>query len=150
MMVSPALHIYIKRLEDLTSSELFEIFKLRCEVFVVEQNCIYADIDNQDKTALHVVATARGEIAGTARIIEKDQAFRIGRVVVHPAHRNKKLASQMMHDILDYLKRTHPGMRCSLSAQTHLIGFYQSHGFELTGTYYLEDSIPHADMELIL
>ncbi|GGL06573.1 GNAT family N-acetyltransferase [Mangrovihabitans endophyticus] len=131
---------------DLDAATVYAIMKLRCDVFVVEQKCYYADLDGRDTEpgTRHVWLTRDAQIAAYLRILDLDTpgAARIGRVVTAPAARGSGLAGRLMTHALTVI-----GERPSrLSAQAHLTGFYARFGYTAEGPEYLEDGIPHVPM----
>jgi len=139
----------IRTLDELTSHELYELIRLRVDVFVVEQNCPYAELDGLDLNAHHVLGhDEEGRLMACARILPPDHGGlpHIGRVVVHPSARGKGLAHELMTFSLDALHRIHGTRRSELAAQAHLAGFYAAHGYERIGATYDLDGIPHMDM----
>ncbi|HEY0977580.1 MAG TPA: GNAT family N-acetyltransferase [Flavobacteriales bacterium] len=148
-MNNNGLHWRIAAFDALTVHELHDVLRLRTDVFVVEQNCAYAEVDGADPTALHVMGrTTDGALAAYARVLApgSDGLPHIGRVVVHPDHRGAQHARQCMQQALDAVIRTYGSPRCALSAQAHLEGFYASLGFQATSAVYPLDGIPHIDM----
>lgn len=144
------MRIIIKAFHELTAEELYQILKLRADVFVVEQECIYPDCDGKDRNAYHLYVEKNGIIQGYLRILEKGQTFdtvAIGRVVVRSESRGSGLARHMMKKALvfaaDYLHER----VVKIAAQEYLTEFYASLGFERISEPYLEDGIPHVDME---
>ncbi len=138
-----------KDFNTLTKTELYAILALRVQVFCVEQNCPYQDIDDQDQQAQHVFTKDNDIIMAYARIIKgKQETYHIGRVVVDERHRKKGLATIIMQACIDELKSK--AKRVEISAQSYLTDFYQGLGFKSMGEYYLEDDIPHEKMQLIL
>ena len=139
----------IRTLDELSALELYELIRLRVDVFVVEQNCPYAELDGLDLNAHHVLGhDEEGRLMACARILPPEHGGlpHIGRVVVHPAVRGKGLAHQLMTTALDALHRIHGSRRSELAAQAHLEAFYAAHGYERTGADYDLDGIPHVDM----
>jgi ElaA protein len=139
----------IRTLDELSARELYELIRLRVDVFVVEQNCPYAELDGLDLSAHHVLGhDEEGRLMACARILPPDHGGlpHIGRVVVHPAVRGKGLAHELMTIALDALHRIHGSRRSELAAQAHLEAFYAAHGYERTGADYDLDGIPHVDM----
>lgn len=141
--------IVVKTFEELTNKELYDLLRLRSEVFVVEQDCIYPDIDGKDQMALHVVGTKNGEIVAYARIFKPgDYAYEasIGRVVVKKNQRKfgygKDIMKEAIHGIHEHFNE---GV-IHVSAQMYLERFYHELGFEQAGDGYLEDGIPHIGM----
>ncbi|GAA0551625.1 GNAT family N-acetyltransferase [Paractinoplanes ferrugineus] len=129
---------------DLDTTTLYGILKLRSEVFVVEQNCVYGDLDGRDLEpgTRHVWFEHDGEIRAYLRLLQDGEAQRIGRVVTSSKARGHGLAGRLMTEALRIV-----GHRPSvLEAQSHLTGFYARFGFEPTGPEYLEDGIPHTPM----
>jgi ElaA protein len=129
---------------DLDTTTLYALLKLRNDVFVVEQNCVYADLDGRDTEpgTRHVWISRGDQIPGYLRILDDGDAQRIGRVVVAPAARGAGLAQRLMTEALTVI-----GNRPSvLDAQAHLARFYAGLGYRQTGPEYLEDGIPHVPM----
>ncbi len=139
----------IKSFYALTLDELYDVLKLRTDVFVVEQRCAYAELDGEDKNAMHLIGCCQNEMACYARIFApKDSAVgcaKIGRVVVHPKYRGCAIAYQLMTTAMEYCDAQY-GSDIRISAQAHLSQFYQNLGFQVIGAEYLEDGIAHIDM----
>jgi len=120
-------------------------------VFVLEQNCPYQDVDENDLIAEHLMVLEKDRLIAYARILAPDQASnypRIGRVVVHPDFRGKKLGQSLMKRAIEKCKQDYPGLDIKISAQNHLQNFYKELGFVSVGEVYLEDNIPHIAMKL--
>jgi ElaA protein len=144
-----ALNFKIKNFNELTIHELYEILQLRSEVFVVEQNCVYQDIDGKDTKAMHLIGTLDNKMVAYARLFNKGQYFEnasIGRVVVDSKHRNLNFGHDLMRNAMDAIKQHFETTKISISAQLYLKKFYESHGFTQIGDGYLEDGIPHIKM----
>lgn len=139
--------IFIKQFKELTLPELYTILKLRVDVFVVEQNCPYPELDNEDQKAVHLFIKEEGKVVSYLRIITTQAKTRIGRVLTHKDHRDKKLSSKLMKEVMRYSKQNYPNKPILLSAQEHLQYFYGKFGFVPISKMYLEDGIPHVDME---
>lgn len=138
----------IKRFNGLSPAEIYEILQLRSEVFVVEQNCVYQDIDGKDAKAIHVLGEIDGKIVAYARLFMPGDYFdeaSIGRVVVKPEFRDRKLGHDLMRESIAALAELGE-TRIAISAQLYLKKFYESHGFVAEGEPYLEDDIPHIRM----
>lgn len=139
--------IQLKTFQDLTLEQLYAILKLRVDIFVVEQNCPYPELDGEDADAVHLFMEKEGEIASYLRIITNQEKTRIGRVITHKEHRGKKLSSKLMEEAMRYASTHFPDKAVILSAQEHLQHFYAQFGFVAVSDMYLEDDIPHVDME---
>jgi len=135
---------------ELTTAELYEIIRLRVDVFVVEQDCPYSDLDNKDQGAMHYTYTLdSGRVVGYLRILDKGVSYNevsIGRVIIDPAYRALKLGHDIMKEALNFIEETMGERAVRISAQKHLEKFYSAHGFISTGKEYLEDGIPHVEM----
>lgn len=139
-----------KRFETLSSLELYELLKLRSEVFVVEQNCVYLDIDGKDEKALHLLGTFEDKIVAYARLFKPNDYFAeasIGRVVTHPNFRERKIGHILMREAIESIRIYFGESKITISAQLYLKKFYESHGFIQTSEMYLEDDIPHIEMK---
>ncbi len=140
----------IKRYNELTLDELYDLLSLRCEIFCLEQNCPYNDLDFRDKNAYHLIHTnENGEIVATLRITDKGVRFEeisIGRVVVSQKYRRSGLGTQIMRAALSYIKNELKQDTIRISAQAYLETFYNSLGFVRCSDEYLEDNIPHIEM----
>ena len=140
----------IKRFEALTTTELYDLLQLRSEVFVVEQNCVYQDIDYKDQKALHLIGEDYGQMVAYARLFKPKDYFdeaSIGRVVVKPTYRDKKLGHILMREAIYFIKSQFNQTKITISAQLYLKKFYESHDFIQTSETYLEDDIPHIQMK---
>ncbi len=138
----------IERFGELTVHELYALLRLRAGIFVVEQQCIYHDIDGLDQGSLHVLGMATDALVAYARILPPDahDLPHIGRVVVHADLRGRGLAGQLMEQCLSVLITTYGSRRSALAAQAYLEGFYARYGYTRQGPDYLLDGIPHVDM----
>jgi len=136
--------------DQLTVTDLYQILKLRQDVFVIEQECIYPDIDNMDSRCLHVFGKDRDSvIKAYLRIIPpgvKKNLPALGRVVVSPDARGNKTAYSLMKEGILISDQIYPGMDLFISAQQYLETFYLKLGFIKISDMYLEDGIPHIDM----
>ncbi|MEO0045347.1 MAG: hypothetical protein RL705_538 [Bacteroidota bacterium] len=139
----------IKRFETLSTKELYGILQLRAEVFIVEQNCVYQDIDGKDEKALHLIGEDNGQIVAYARLFKPHDYFEqasIGRVIVKETARSQKLGHLLMREAIQVIKSHFDQRKITISAQLYLKKFYESHGFIQTSEMYLEDDIPHIEM----
>lgn len=139
-----------KKFEALTHKEIFEIFKARCEVFVVEQNCHYQDVDNDDLNAFHLFAMADEKLTAYCRIYSFDDKIKIGRVLITKPFRGKNYGRALMLKALDFVKQNWKNATIQIQAQVYLKNFYQSLGFKPISEEYLDAGIPHIDMILKL
>jgi len=145
------LKITVFKYQDLGQERLYEILKLRLEVFVVEQKCAYQDLDNKDEKALHLVGEENNKIIAYTRIFRKGDFFKnssIGRVLVKKEYRNRDYGRIIMRRSIEKLKEDPKEEKIELSAQKYLLKFYSELGFEKKGEEYLEDNIPHVKMIL--
>lgn len=149
--------VKFKKFSELTNDELYEIMRLRQEVFVLEQNCLYPDLDNLDQDCWHALSYAKSDapdnkplIVAYLRILPAGAIFdtiAIGRVLVREDLRKDGLARELLVETLDFIKNQLGEKHIKLSAQQYLIKFYESLGFHIISEGYLEDGIPHIDME---
>jgi len=138
-----------KTFSELDTEDLYQILRLRSEVFVVEQDCVYQDIDNKDQKAIHLYYKENNEIVAYTRIFKAGHYYEnpcIGRVVVSKKNRGKDLGKKIMIDSIEYIKQNINGEKIELSAQKYLDKFYKDLGFYSKGEQYLEDGIPHQRM----
>jgi ElaA protein len=145
------LHWSCKPFHELTVDELYAILRLRSEVFVVEQKCIFLDLDGKDQQCLHLMGWESGVLATTCRIVPPGLSYddaSIGRVVSSSASRRTGAGKEMMRQAVRICRETHPDRSIRISAQSYLITFYSSFGFEQVSDIYLEDDQPHAEMLL--
>lgn len=129
---------------------LYKILQIRTDVFVVEQNCPYPELDGRDlePDSEQVWVTVDDEVAGTIRILRDSAALRIGRVVVAAKHRGTGVARELFTYALERCKNIDPASKLVLDAQAPLQDWYGSFGFKPVGEIFMEDGIPHITMEL--
>lgn len=139
----------VRRTKDLDVKELLNIMKERVKVFVVEQNCPYQEIDDEDNNAIHVFLKDEDEIAAYSRIIEYEDYYTFGRVLVTDSYRKKGLGRKIVDLTIQEIKSDQLDKPIKIQAQAYLEEFYKSFGFVSVSDTYLEDNIPHLDMELI-
>ena len=135
----------IKEWSELSTKEVENIFSLRSEVFVVEQDCVYQDIDGKDQKAKHVLGKKNNEIIAYARIFKPGDYFEeasFGRAVVKKLERGRGIGGELVIKCLENITEE----EIKISAQSYLKGFYSKHGFKAEGNEYLEDGIPHTAM----
>lgn len=145
------LSIKIKNFEELTSLQIYDILQLRAEVFVVEQNCVYQDIDGKDNKAKHILMYKDTKLIGYARLFKPKDYFKnasIGRVIIKETERKKGYAHRLMKIGISTIKEAFDTSKITLSAQLYLQKFYESHGFKKVSEVYLEDGLPHIRMTM--
>lgn len=145
------LDVKVKYFEELSIHELHDLLQLRSAVFVVEQDCLYQDIDGKDKIALHVLGYKNGKLIAYARIFKPGDYFEdasIGRVVVDKNEREHKYGIDIMNASVEAIRNHLKVSKIKVSAQTYLKRFYNNLGFKEVGEEYLEDNIPHIGMVL--
>ena len=126
--------------------ELWQIYKRRVDVFVVEQNCPYPEVDDKDLAALNVFAEKDGQLAAYCRIISEDTLIKIGRELVISSFRQMGLGRVLMQQALQVVQQRFPRQEIYIEAQLYLQRFYESLGFHKISDEYWEDGIPHIDM----
>lgn len=143
------LKIVTKTFKELSTDELYAVLQLRSEVFVVEQNCVYQDIDNKDQKAMHIMGYKSDQLVAYTRIFKPDDYFEsasIGRVLVKVGERHSKYGYAIMEASINVIEKTYGETKIKISAQTYLKRFYNNLGFTEVGESYLEDGIPHIQM----
>jgi len=143
------MEIRIKAFKELSIDELYDLLQLRSEIFVVEQDCVYQDIDGKDQKALHIIGSKDDRIVAYTRCFNSGIYFEeasIGRVVVAKDQRKYGLGHKIMKASLKAIQDHFKTDSIKLSAQQYLVKFYESHGFKTIGEGYLEDGIPHIAM----
>ena len=144
------IHYQIKRFDQLTTIELHNLLRLRIDVFVVEQECFYPELDGRDPECLHVLGKDRehGIVAYTrilpAGLLYKEVSF--GRVAVAQSHRGQGFGHSLLTKTLAAIEKQYGKVSIRISAQLYLTNYYQQYGFERQGEGYLEDGIPHVEM----
>ncbi|UXA51883.1 GNAT family N-acetyltransferase [Xanthomonas prunicola] len=148
----PSLHWQHLRFAQLSTAQLYALLQLRTDVFVVEQQCAYPELDGKDTdpAVLHVLGmTTNAELAAYLRVLPPGLSYpepSLGRVVIAAAHRGAGLAHALLHEGVRLVHTQWPGSAIQLGAQAHLHSFYAAHGFVPASAQYLEDGIPHLDM----
>lgn len=159
-----------KTMNEMSVTEFYQLLRLRIDVFVVEQTCAYAELDDDDPSihTQHVQGRLKqsGQLVAGARVIRaavdnsgkrEVAVVKIGRVVVASEWRGSGVARELMEEVLDYIEKSFqspvlqqklPQPEVHLSAQTYVSGFYRDLGFKVVSGEYLEDGIPHVDMTL--
>lgn len=138
---------------ELTTTQLYELLRLRVDVFVVEQTCPYPELDGNDmKSGVHHLIGVKGNhIVACARLLPAGTTYEnvsIGRVATKASERGNQLGHQLLTQALYHCHVLWPNQIIDIGAQEHLTPFYQQHGFQVISEMYLEDDIPHVDMRL--
>jgi ElaA protein len=144
------MNIQVKSFTELNTTELYNLLQLRSEVFVVEQDCVYQDIDFKDQKALHILGYKNDVLTAYTRIFKPGDYFKnssIGRVVVKDSERKFNFGHQIMKASIAAIKSNFKEDKITISAQKYLKKFYESHGFYQVDDEYLEDGIPHIRMD---
>ena len=140
---------HIKKFNELTTDELYVILQLRSEVFVIEQDCIYQDLDHKDQLAYHILGVLDNQIIAYARIFKSGDYFlkpSIGRIVVKKEFRKFKYGYKLVENSIQFIENNLKENNILISAQSYLTKFYNSLGFIQISEEYLEDDIPHIKM----
>ena len=143
------LDIKVKKFNELSIQELYSLLKLRSEIFVVEQDCVYQDLDGKDAKALHVIGINNNEVVAYTRIFKPGDYFdiaSIGRVAVRKDYRKYGYGKDIMQASINAVNEKFKEQQIKISAQTYLDKFYTELGFKAIGEGYLEDGIPHIQM----
>lgn len=144
---------FVQHYRDLSLNDFHDIISLRIEVFVIEQNCPYQELDGKDKSAWHIFAkNMHGQVIATLRIVPSQTAGNnpsIGRVVVKQDWRGIALGHLIMEKAMAFIREEFGQISVKLSAQEHLQSYYERHGFQRVTEMYLEDEIPHVGMVFI-
>ena len=142
----------LKKFTELTSFEVFEFLKLRQDVFIIEQDCIYPDIDGFDDKALHLMIFDGKKLIAYSRIFESgikfDDSCSIGRIVVSPDSRGSTVGKLLIQKSIGYCKQLFPNAPVRIEAQSALANYYEQFGFMKEGACYMVDGINHTKMVL--
>ena len=134
---------------ELSNLELYSILQLRNEVFIVEQNCPYLDLDNKDQGSYHLMGWKGERLLAYTRLLPPGLSYTecsIGRVVSAPSARRTGIGRELMKKSIEECGKLFPTSAIRIGAQLYLLDFYKSFGFEPTGDVYLEDGIRHIEM----
>lgn len=144
------MEIRIKHFNELDRLELYRIIQLRINVFIVEQNCPYPELDDKDLVSNHVMIWEGEELLAVTRLVPPGISYpnyaSIGRVATHANYRGSGLGKLVMTESIKACEELFPGYNIKISAQAYLISFYEAFSFEKIGDEYLEDNIPHVAM----
>jgi ElaA protein len=140
-----------KHFDELTAHELYAIIKLRNEVFVVEQTCVFQDADDKDQYCYHLCGFVSNKLVAYARLVPAGISYSynsIGRVITSPGHRKEGLGKALMTEAIRQVEKLFGRNSLKIGAQLYLKDFYEGFGFRQCGEMYLEDGIPHIEMVL--
>jgi ElaA protein len=140
-----------KPFSQLTTEELYALLRLRSEVFVVEQNCVFLDMDDKDRYCVHIMGWKDDLLAAYSRVVPAGISYvesSIGRIVTSPAARRDGFGKELLITSIDHLYTLHGKVPIRIGAQYYLKKFYESFGFIQKGEIYLEDGIEHIEMLL--
>lgn len=141
------MEVIVKHFKDLSVYELYQILKMRCDVFVVEQKCIYKDLDDLDQDGYHILIKDEDEYVASARVLDKGVKFEevsIGRII--STSRKKGYGRLLISEALEAAKKHYNASVITVGAQCQARGFYEKCGFKAFGDIYDEDGIPHIHM----
>lgn len=139
----------VKKFEELTPYEVYAILQLRSEVFVVEQNCVFQDVDNKDQNSFHLLGVTDNKLVAYTRLVPAGEAYEypsIGRVVTSPLVRRSGAGKELMEKSIEAVYKLFGVYPIKIGAQLYLKHFYESFGFKQVGEVYLEDGIEHIYM----
>lgn len=139
----------VKDFHELTVTELYDLLRLRSEVFVVEQNCVFLDQDDKDQKCHHLLLYSEGQLAGYSRLVPAGISYpemSIGRVITSQSARGKGMGRKLMELAIQYCQKIFGSGDIRIGAQTYALGFYSSLGFVPEGDRYDEDGIEHIEM----
>ncbi len=148
------MEFYVKKYHELNTTELYEILQIRTEIFVVEQDCVYQDLDGKDEKALHVFGVNNKKIVAYSRLFKEGDYYKegasLGRVLVVASERTHGYGHQLLQVAISTIQKEFKTDTIVISAQKYLLQFYETHGFIKQGLEYLEDGIPHFEMKKII
>jgi ElaA protein len=139
-----------KKWSEVSLEELYSVLRLRSEVFVVEQDCVYQDIDNKDQIAIHLLGYINKELIAYSRLFNEGDYFKetsFGRAIIKKEKRGQGYGDELVKESVKTIKNYYGNKKIKISAQAHLKPFYSKHAFIAKGKEYLEDGIPHVSME---
>lgn len=140
----------LKKMEELSAAELYQILQVRSEVFVVEQNCVYLDADGKDEKGYHFCGWIEQDLVAYCRVlpvgVSYSDAASIGRVLTNTRFRNIGAGKQLMEKAIKITYELYPTASIKIGAQLYLLKFYSELGFKQISDTYLEDGIPHIEM----
>ncbi len=139
---------------QLSTEQLYELLKLRVDVFVVEQTCPYAELDNDDRAegTYHLLGYQHGRLVAYSRLLSPGTSFNnvsFGRVAIELSSRGCGLGKELISTTLNYCQQLWPNQSIDIGAQAYLLKFYEAYDFKPISEIYLEDNIPHLNMRLV-
>jgi len=142
-----------KTFAELTTTQLYELLKLRVDIFVVEQTCAYPELDNKDRAdgAYHLLGYQNEQLVAYARLLSPGISYKnvsFGRVAIEKSQRGNGTGQKLLSTTLDYCQQLWPNKDIDIGAQEYLVDFYSKYAFRAISETYLEDGIPHLDMRL--
>lgn len=143
------IHFNWYNFSELSTQQLYALLFLRSNIFIVEQNCAYADIDGKDAHAMHLLGVEQDTLVSYLRLFpptDTEHYVRFGRIVTEKSARTKGYGKKLMEEMLKYCDSNYPGIGIKCSAQRYLTRFYEHFGFKTYGEPYDEDGIPHIEM----
>lgn len=143
------MRLVTKFFDELTTAELYELLKARAKIFVVEQNCVYQDLDDKDYDSLHIFYEESGKVVAYLRAFLKENGIvQVGRVLT--VEHGTGLGGKLLKAGIDCIKEKYCPRKIFIEAQCYAVGYYEREGFQICSEEFLEDGIPHVQMELIL
>lgn len=146
--IAPGITTRWQRFDEMSAPALYELLRFRQQIFVVEQRSPYPDLDGLDQRAAHLLLRNGGDLAGYLRIIPAAAEITIGRVAVAVDWRRQGLGRRLMAEAFSFCRDRYPGQAIALSAQLHLVPFYQSLGFAAVSAPYDDFGVPHVAMQV--
>lgn len=135
---------------DLDKDTLYDILRLRSEVFLLEQHIVCQDMDGVDRDAIHVHMKDNGRVTGYLRVFKDGMSARIGRVAVAREHRGENFGAALMQTGIGTARKYFPGLPVKLHSQEQVVGFYEKCGFRVCSERFMEEGVPHFEMEYVL
>ncbi|GEP20348.1 GNAT family N-acetyltransferase [Pediococcus argentinicus] len=139
---------FIKTFDELSTQELFDIIEARTEVFVIEQNRVYRELDKIDLKSIHIFKYDQGQIVAYARIYTIDHGISFGRILTASNVRGTGIGKELMQQVLETCRKSYPHQTIHIEAQDHALSFYEQFGFKVTGPKFEFNHTPHYPMEL--
>ena len=132
--------------KEINNFNLYQLLKLRSKVFVVEQNCVYQDLDDKDQKAKHIIGVFGNQVIACSRVLFEEGYYLIGRIIVEKKYRRKKIGQIIVNKSIQYILSINKNNKIKISAQARLNDFYIKLGFIKKGKKYMEDGILHQAM----